>query len=83
MDNGNILEIEHTEAGYTVTAPDVIDGNENMQVDDNEAVLEKAPQKTLRKTPLKQTGFSDTILLALLTGMFIGLVILNIYIRII
>lgn len=81
MDNGNILEIQQTEDGYAVTTPET-NGNTTAELEDN-AVLDKAPQKTLRKTPFKQAGFSDTILLALLTGMFIGLVILNIYIRMI
>ena len=81
MDNGNILEIEQTEDGYTVTAPETVGGDATNKLNEEAPILEKAPQKTLRKTPFKQAGFSDTILLALLTGMFIGLVILNIYIR--
>ena len=80
MDEGTILEIQKTDEGYTIATPEDVEETDKQNSED-EVVLEKAPQKTLRKTPFKQAGFSDTILLALLTGMFIGLVILNIYIR--
>lgn len=77
LDNDKILEIHQNDTGYTVTAPNQVNGE--METEDT--TLKKSPQKTLIKQPLKQAGFSDAILLALLTGMFIGLVVLNIYIR--
>jgi len=78
MDEGNILEIQQTDQGYAVTSPEQT--QDNSEVKSTETPT-KAKQKTLIMNPFKQAGFSDAIILALLTGMFIGLLLLNIYIK--
>lgn len=83
LDQGTVLEIKSTDEGYAIAAPDATVGEEQAgdTLEADTPVLEKAKQKTLKRNPFKQAGFSDAILLALLTGMFIGLALLNIYIK--
>lgn len=79
FEDGQIRTIEKRETGYGVFSPV---SEEEIQEKSHEQ--EKVPQKTLqRKTnPLKQAGFSDALILALLTGMVMGLAILNIYMKV-
>jgi hypothetical protein len=75
-ENGKIQSIEKRDDGYGVFSSD-------QQEDTKEnTVAIKAPQKTLQRTPYKQAGFSDTLILALLTGMILGLLFINIYLKI-
>lgn len=81
LDQGSVLEIQSTDEGYAIVTPEDNTNNNEEVLEAEGATLEKAKQKTLRRNPLKQAGFSDAIILALLTGMFIGLALLNIYIK--
>lgn len=72
LDSGNVLSIEESDNGYAVVAPE-----QSSEVVENTPV--KAKQKTLRKQNLKQAGFSDVIMLALLSGALLALIIVNIY----
>lgn len=82
LDQGTVLEIQHTDEGYEVVAPDESIGEQAEELSADGPTKAKVKQKTLgKRNPLKQAGFSDAIILALLTGMFIGLAILNIYIK--
>lgn len=80
LDDGQVLEMEKTENGYVVGAAEAV--NEQQEASIEEApTMEKAKQKTLTRKPYKQAGFSSAILLALIAGMFMGLIILNLYIK--
>ena len=74
MDEDQILSIEEREDGYGVFSPEEIEPNEKKL----------APQKTLtkKKGPSKQAGFSSAVALALLSGLFMGLAFLNVYLKI-
>lgn len=79
FEDGQIRTVEKRDDGYGVFAPTT-----DEQFQDENFTQEKTPQKTLQKrtNPLKQAGFSDALILALLTGLLMGLAILNIYIKI-
>jgi len=74
MDDEQILSIEEREDGYGVFSPDEVESEEKN----------KAPQKKLtkNKTNMKQAGFSSAVALALLSGLFMGLAFLNVYLKI-
>jgi hypothetical protein len=72
IDKGQILSIEKSDGGYEI-----------VNTEETELVKE-TPQKTKKKTKkkkLRQAGFSSAVALALLTGLFMGLTFLNLYLK--
>lgn len=80
LDGDHVLEMEKTDEGYVVGAADAVEAQPETVAEDT-PTLEIAKQKTLTRNPYKQAGFSSSILLALIAGMFMGLIILNLYIK--
>lgn len=80
LDGDQVLEMAKTDEGYVVGAADTVEAQPEAVAEDT-PTLEKAKQKALTRTPYKQAGFSSAILLALIAGMFMGLIILNLYIK--
>lgn len=80
LDDGQVLEMEKTEDGYTVGAAETVDEKHETVTEDT-PTLEKAKQKTLTRNPFQQAGFSSAVLLALIAGMFMGLILLNLYVK--
>lgn len=80
LDGDDVLSIEKRDDGYGVFAPE----NNEMDLEQTNDSKEKVHQKTIQKNPLhRQAGFSNIIVLALLAGMLMGVVLLNVYIKII
>lgn len=80
LDDGQVLEMEKTENGYTIGAAEAVEGQPEPVMEEA-PTLEKAKQKTLTRKPFQQAGFSSAVLLALIAGMFMGLILLNLYIK--
>lgn len=79
LDGDNILSIEKRDDGYGVFSPDETE----TELEKEKQIETISHQKTLQRNPLRrQAGFSDAVILALLTGMLMGLAFLNIYIKI-
>lgn len=79
LDGDNILSIEKRDDGYGVFSPDETE----TELEKEKPTENMSHQKTLQRNPLRrQAGFSDAVILALLTGMLMGLAFLNIYIKI-
>lgn len=78
LDGDQVLEMNKTDEGYVVGAADTVEAQPEAVAEDTHTL---AKQKTLTRTPYKQAGFSSAILLALIAGMFMGLIILNLYIK--
>ena len=67
LDQGQVLEVKPIDGEMQIIAADEIDE------DQKKTKKTKAKQKVLKRETLKEAGFSDAILISLLSGMLLGM----------
>lgn len=67
LDQGQVLEVKPIDGEMQIIASDEIDE------DQKKTKKTKAKQKVLKRETLKEAGFSDAILISLLSGMLLGM----------